>query len=454
MKKNRTVTKRSIAFGLTFVAVILLCLPFGAALAASSDFCPANPSDYAAGSDACMPIHIQSSGSEIAVAEASTKFQPGTQQVLETGRAKAAREGSVTIKVEVVRVDLASNHPTGIDWGEVTKNLTSKTFTMKAMDGNSLSPNVFSFEHDNTEAANSGSALLNILANYGKVLIEKAWEFPVIEGQPIYANVVENVPYFSQQTETKPGKAPVQTTIEEYVPSGLKIKILPDIKPDSLAGDVFVDLTEVVSMHSTGGSQPATAPDTASTNMQASMGIKWGQNLLLTGFTIKRDSITAGIFGAPAKDSVGSEIAIILTATKDAAEPVSDGRTDTHQVEPGDNDESSCVNEYVSQITELQLFSPAIANAFLSLMGGGNYETCEIVSLIKDGEYNHDDAQGLSPTEEKKCVNNYVAQITALQQISPTTAKSFLSLMQSGQYSACEMLSFMKEKNKYPSILA
>jgi general secretion pathway protein D len=155
-----------------------------------------------------------------------------------------------------------------------------------------------------------------------------------MNGIPIFFNVTENIPYFTQSQAITTGVSQTATTVN-YVNVGLKIKILPNIRQDTFNGGIYAELSELVSMASSGGTNPTTAPDTSLTNTAVPLDLKWGSSFILTGFKTKQNSTSAtgvpllsklpligALFGYQEKDSIGSEIAIVVTATKTGKQEV------------------------------------------------------------------------------------------------------------------------------------
>ncbi len=240
----------------------------------------------------------------------------------------------VTIKVDVVRIDLKDNYGAGVNWNATFKNLT--------VNGQFSPSNAMSFGYNTTLAGKAISTMLGMLGTYGNTKIVQSWTARVKNGMPIFFNVVENVPYFTQfQLIGASGLGQASTSVN-YVSVGLKLKIIPNIRKDSLVGGVYAELSELVSMDSSGGSTPTTAPETSLTNIDPPFDIPWGKSVVLTGFKTKeRDNLANGIpflskipiigalFGYQEKDSIGSELAIIVTANK--AVPYDEGMVE-HEI--------------------------------------------------------------------------------------------------------------------------
>lgn len=233
----------------------------------------------------------------------------------------------VSVKVDVIRVDLTDNYSAGVNWNAVMKRVT--------VNGGFAPANAFSFGYNTTLAGNAISTLLSVLGDYGKSRVVKSWETTARNGIPIFFNVTENIPYFTQSQALTTGVSQTATTVN-YVNVGLKIKILPNIRQDTFNGGIYAETSELVSMASSGGTNPTTAPDTSLTNTAVPLELKWGNSFVLTGFKTKQNSISAtgipllsklpivgALFGYQEKDSVGSEIAIVVTATKNGNKGVS-----------------------------------------------------------------------------------------------------------------------------------
>ncbi len=234
--------------------------------------------------------------------------------------------GKVTVKVDVISVALNDNYSAGVNWNAVIKNVT--------VNGSFAPANAFSFGYNTTVAGNAVSALLSALGNYGKSKIVKSWETAANNGIPIFFNVTENIPYFTQSQAVTTGVAQTSTAVN-YVNVGLKIKILPNLRHDTLNGGIYAEISQLEEMDSSGGSNPTTAPQTSLTNTAVPLEIKWGDSFVLTGFKTTQNSTTAtglpwfskiplvgALFGYQEKDNISSEIAIVVTATKTGKQEV------------------------------------------------------------------------------------------------------------------------------------
>ena len=232
----------------------------------------------------------------------------------------------VTVKVDVISVALNDNYSSGVNWNAVLKKVT--------INGNFAPANAFSFGYNTTMAGNAVSTLLSVLGDYGKSKVVKSWETTANNGIPIFFNVTENIPYFTQSQAVTTGVAQTSTAVN-YVNVGLKIKILPNIRRDTLNGGIYAEISELEEMDSSGGSNPTTAPQTSLTNTAVPLDVKWGGSFVLTGFKTTQNSTTAkgvpwlskiplvgALFGYQEKDNIGSEIAIVVTATKTGKQEV------------------------------------------------------------------------------------------------------------------------------------
>jgi hypothetical protein len=235
----------------------------------------------------------------------------------------------VTVKVDVISVALNDNYSSGVNWNAVLKKVT--------INGNFAPANAFSFGYNTTLAGNAVSTLLSTLGNYGKSKVVKSWETAANNGIPIFFNVTENIPYFTQSQAVTTGVAQTSTAVN-YVNVGLKIKILPNIRHDTLNGGIYAEISQLEEMDSSGGSNPTTAPQTSLTNTAVPLEIKWGDSFVLTGFKTTQNSTTAQgvpwlskiplvgvLFGYQEKDNISSEIAIVVTAIKTGKQEVVHG---------------------------------------------------------------------------------------------------------------------------------
>src|SRR5208283_4858383 len=111
----------------------------------------------------------------------------------------------VTLKVDVIQVDLNDNYSAGVNWNAVMKNVT--------VNGSFAPANAFSIGYNTTMAGNAVSTLLSALGDYGKSKVVKSWETAADNGIPIFFNVTENIPYFTQSQAITTGVAQTSTAV-------------------------------------------------------------------------------------------------------------------------------------------------------------------------------------------------------------------------------------------------
>lgn len=234
--------------------------------------------------------------------------------------AKDKEMAGVKLKVDVIRVDLTDNYSAGVNWNAVIKNAT--------ISGTFAPAGAFNFGYNTTKGGNPITTLLGVLGTYGDSKVVKTWDAYALNGTPVFFNDIQEIPYFTQSQAITTGISSTTTQVN-YISVGLKIKILPNIRRDVLNGGVYAELSELVSMQSSGGTNPTTAPLTSVTNTALPLELKWGNSFVLTGFKSNQNSITASgipwlsklpifgaLFGSQEKGRVGSEFAIVVTATK------------------------------------------------------------------------------------------------------------------------------------------
>jgi hypothetical protein len=195
------------------------------------------------------------------------------------------------VKIGILKVDYDNNHPTTVNWHAVIKDFQASASTSE----------------------NAAAKLQGILGAYGDAQIIKSLDSPVLSGIPLFFNITEDIPYVTKEQHVSTEKTGITETDiinTNYVSVGLKIKILPKIDSDSLKGDIYADMSEIVAMTTVGS---ITAPDTSSTNTNQLLNIPWGKSLILTGMNSKH---SGGVFGDKKKDTI-SEFVIIVTAVKD-----------------------------------------------------------------------------------------------------------------------------------------
>lgn len=230
----------------------------------------------------------------------------------------------VNVKVDVIQVTLTDTYSAGVNWNAVIKKVT--------INGAFAPAGAFNFGYNTTLAGNAITTLLGVLGEYGKTRVVQTWETTAKNGVPIFFNETDNIPVFTQTNAITTGVSQSSTSVS-YVSVGLKVKILPNIRTDSLNGGIYAEVSQLTEMDSSGGSNPTTAPRTSLTNTAVPLDLHWGDSLVLTGFknnTISTDDngipflsripFFGALFGSQAKNNTGSELAIVITATRAAKE--------------------------------------------------------------------------------------------------------------------------------------
>lgn len=239
--------------------------------------------------------------------------------------AKDSEMSGIRVKLDVISINLSDDYSAGVNWNAVIKNA--------AIEGSFAPSGAFNLGYNTTKGGNPIQTLLGVLGTYGNSKVVKSWETTATNGVPIFFNVTEQIPYGTQTQAITSGIAQTSTTVN-YISVGLKIKILPNIRQDTLNGGIYAELSELVSMDNIGGSVSqggTTAPETSLTNTAVPLAIKWGDSFVLTGFKTKQDSISVNgvpalskipilgaLFGSQQKNRDSSELCIVITATKNS----------------------------------------------------------------------------------------------------------------------------------------
>ncbi len=248
---------------------------------------------------------------------------PSAISKIKTIMAKDSEMSGIRVKVDVISVALSDDYSAGVNWNAVIKNAT--------ISGSFAPAGAFNLGYNTTKGGNPVQALLGVLGTYGNSKVVKSWDTTAANGVPIFFNVTEQIPYGTQSQVITTGVAQTSTAVN-YVSVGLKIKILPNIRRDTLNGGIYAELSELVSMDNIGGSVSqggTTAPETSLTNTAVPLAIKWGDSFVLTGFKSKTNSnnangvpvlskipVLGALFGSQQKNQDGSELCIVITATK------------------------------------------------------------------------------------------------------------------------------------------
>ncbi len=248
---------------------------------------------------------------------------PSVISKIKTIMAKDGEMSGIRVKVDVISINLSDDYQAGVNWNAVIKNAT--------IEGTFAPTGAFNLGYHTTKGGNPVQALLGVLGTYGNSKVVKSWETTATNGVPIFFNVTEQIPYGTQSQVITTGVAQTSTAIN-YVSVGLKIKILPNIRQDTLNGGIYAELSELVSMDNIGGSVSqggTTAPETSLTNTAVPLTIKWGDSFVLTGFKTKTNSMNANgvpafskipilgaLFGSQQKNQDSSELCIVITANK------------------------------------------------------------------------------------------------------------------------------------------
>ncbi len=225
----------------------------------------------------------------------------------------------VKVNVSIVSVTKNDDFSAGVNWNAVIKNV--------AINGTFAPSSAMTFAYNTVHDGRPVDALVGVLGSYGNAKVEKSWEYPVISGVPVFFNVVENVPYFITTTTALNTNASQTSTTPSYVTVGLMCKILPSLRDNELDGGLYAQLSQLLSIQTSGNS---TAPDTSLTNTAVPLSIPFGYTEVVTGFKTSTKSFAdsgvpffsripfiGSLFGSQAKNNDNTELAIVITVTKE-----------------------------------------------------------------------------------------------------------------------------------------
>ncbi len=244
--------------------------------------------------------------------------------------AKDTEMAGVRVKVDVISVTLSDDYTAGVNWNAVIKN---------AAIGGSFAPaGAFNLAYKTTHDGNPVQALLGVLGTYGNSKVVKSLDTTATNGIPIFFNVTEQIPYGQQSQQLSASGVGQTSTTVSYISVGLKIKLLPNIRENTLNGGIYAELSSLISMNNIGGSISqggTTAPDTSLTNTAVPLSIKYGDTFVLTGFKTKTTALSAtgvpvlskipifgALFGSQQRNQDNSELCIVVTAVKDNKHPI------------------------------------------------------------------------------------------------------------------------------------
>ncbi len=152
------------------------------------------------------------------------------QEYLDRMMANARRQ--VLIEATVVEVELNDNYQFGVDWAAINDNDTGLSFTQNLLGANLTSPPVFTIDYSSSNSWGSIASTVRMLQEFGNVKVLSSPKIMAINNQPALLKVVDNVVYFTLESDTILNDTQSQTTFTSTphtVAVGFFMSVIPQV---------------------------------------------------------------------------------------------------------------------------------------------------------------------------------------------------------------------------------
>jgi MSHA biogenesis protein MshL len=174
---------------------------------------------------------IVSSETGLLTVRATHKQQLVVQEYLDRMMHSAKRQ--VLIEATVVEVELNKNYQFGVDWSAINDNGTGISFNQALLGPNLNSPPVFTIDYLSNTSWGTIASSVKMLQEFGDVKVLSSPKIMAINNQTALLKVVDNVVYFTIESDTltnanSPGQTTFTTT-PHTVAVGFFMSVTPQI---------------------------------------------------------------------------------------------------------------------------------------------------------------------------------------------------------------------------------
>jgi general secretion pathway protein D len=173
---------------------------------------------------------IVSSETGLLTVRATHKQHLVVQEYLDRLMHSARRQ--VLIEATVVEVELNKNYQFGVDWSALNDNGTGISFNQELLGTNLNSPPVFTVDYFSNTGWGTIASTVKMLQEFGNVKVLSSPKIMAINNQTALLKVVDNVVYFTLESDTVQNDSQTQTTFTSTphtVAVGFFMSVTPQI---------------------------------------------------------------------------------------------------------------------------------------------------------------------------------------------------------------------------------
>jgi MSHA type pilus biogenesis protein MshL len=257
---------------------------------------------------------------------ATEKLQVLIQQYLDSVTSASQRQ--VLIEATIAEVSLSNNYQAGVDWSRLSSSAGGGFSFQQALLGSNLSaPPFVALSYANQAGANpSVSAMVKLLEQFGNTRVLSSPKLMAINNQTALMKVVDNIVYFSVQSQTNQNQTNSLTnftTTAATVPVGLVMSVTPQIGE---SGAVSLTVRPTISrvLKYVNDPNPALAlakvvnpvPEVSIREMESVLEVLSGQTIILGG--LMQDSVRRDRDAVPGLGTAKSPIGDIFSYRDEA----------------------------------------------------------------------------------------------------------------------------------------
>jgi MSHA type pilus biogenesis protein MshL len=254
------------------------------------------------------------------------KQQALIQQYLDSVTSASQRQ--VLIEATIAEVTLSNNYQAGVDWSRLSSSAGGGFSFQQALLGSNLSaPPFVALSYANQAGANpSVSAMVKLLEQFGNTRVLSSPKLMAINNQTALMKVVDNIVYFSVQSQTNQNQTNSLTnftTTAATVPVGLVMSVTPQIGE---SGAVSLTVRPTISrvLKYVNDPNPALAlakvvnpvPEVSIREMESVLEVLSGQTIILGG--LMQDSVRRDRDAVPGLGTAKSPIGDIFSYRDEA----------------------------------------------------------------------------------------------------------------------------------------
>jgi len=141
----------------------------------------------------------------------------------------------VLIEATVLEVELNNKYQFGVDWSKIADKGNGFSFTQNLLGTNLVNPPLFTLNYTDSKSFGDISATVKMLQEFGNVKVLSSPKIMAINNQAALLKVVNNIVYFTLESDTVSNQATATTTFTSTphtVPVGFVMSVTPQISRD------------------------------------------------------------------------------------------------------------------------------------------------------------------------------------------------------------------------------